>query len=332
MIRGGEAPLGNLKETIDELRRQSLETLIETAWEIRVKNFPSNLHISVPSAKTYITDHYKNKRDRFVNISLTGEKCALNCEHCKRKLLSSMVPAENPKKLMALGDDLLKKGCTGVLISGGASESGMVPLEGFFESISYLKKKGLQVIVHTGLVDEETALRLREAHVDQVLLDIMGDEETIKNVYHMDRTPEDFADSLGYLKSAGLEIAPHIVIGINFGKITGEYNALRIISEVDPEVIVLVALSPMYETPMYGVEPPSSKDIVKISAITRIVNPSTKLTFGCARPPGPEKIDLEKMLIRSGVNSIAYPSDEAIDYAEGLGLFTEFKEECCSLL
>jgi uncharacterized radical SAM superfamily protein len=328
----GETYLEDLKDIIDKLRNQPLEILLEEAWEIRLRNFPSNLHISVPSAKTYITDHYRNKRDRFVNISLTGERCALNCEHCKRKLLASMVPAENPKKLKEVGDALLKKGCKGVLISGGASKNGMVPLDGFFDSIQYLKEKGLQVIVHTGLVDQNTARKLKEADVDQVLLDIMGDQETIKKVYHMDRSPEDFADSLRYLREADIEIAPHIVIGINFGRISGEYNALRMIAEVDPEVIVLVALSPMYETPMYGVVPPSSQDITRISSIARIVNPKTKLTFGCARPPGPDKIYLEKNLIRSGINSIAYPSDDAIDYAESLGLRPEFKEECCSLL
>jgi uncharacterized radical SAM superfamily protein len=324
--------LSILKDTIDELRTKPLDSLLDKAREIREKNFEPNLHISVPSAKTYITDHYKNKRDRFVNISLTGKKCELNCEHCKRKLLSSMVPAEDPEKLKVIGDVLIEKGCTGVLLSGGASSSGMVPLDGFFDSIRYLKEKGLQVIVHTGLVDEATALKLKQAGVDQVLLDIMGDEETVSKVYHMDKTPEDFENSLRYIKEAGLEMAPHIVIGINFGKITGEYNALRMISEANPEVIVLVALSPLYETPMYGVKPPSSEEIVKISAITRIVNPKTKITFGCARPQGPDKIRLEKMLIKSGINSIAYPTDEAIDYAEGLGLKPEFREECCSLL
>lgn len=324
--------VSNLKDTIDELRTRSLDSLVEEAWEIRKKNFEPNLHISVPSAKTYITNHYKNKRDRFVNISLTGKKCELNCEHCKRKLLSKMVPAEDPEKLKIVGDVLLEKGCTGVLISGGASASGMVPLEGFFDSILYLKEKGLQVIVHTGLVDKATAIKLKESKVDQVLLDVMGDEEAISNVYHMEKTPEDFEKSLKYIKEAGLEMAPHIVIGINFGKITGEYNALRMISEANPEVIVLVALSALYETPMYGIDPLSSEEILRISTITRIVNPTTKITFGCARPPGPDKINLEKMLIKSGINSIAYPSDEAIDYAESLGLSPEFKEECCSLL
>jgi uncharacterized radical SAM superfamily protein len=324
--------LGNLKDLIEELKNQEINTLLEEAWEIRIQNFEPHLHVSVPSAKTYITDHYKNKRDRFVNISLTGKSCELNCEHCKRKLLSTMVPAEDPEKLKVIGDVLVEKGCNGVLLSGGASASGMVPLDGFFDSIRYLKEKGLQVIVHTGLVDKETAIKLKESKVDQVLLDVMGDEETISKVYHMDKTPKDFEDSLNYINEAGLEMAPHIVIGINFGKITGEYNALRMISEAHPQVIVLVALSPLYETPMYGVDPPSSEEILRLSTITRIVNPTTKITFGCARPPGPDKIELEKMLIRSGINSIAYPSDEAIDYAEGLGLKPEFKEECCSLL
>ncbi|UCG69304.1 MAG: radical SAM protein, partial [Thermoplasmata archaeon] len=156
---------------------------MERAWAIRSNNFPPTLNVSVPSAKTYITDHYSNKKDLFVNISITGERCALNCEHCQAKLLESMIPAENPDKLKVIGDALIKKGCKGVLISGGASTDGKVPLNDFLESIRYLKENGLQVIVHTGLVTKDIAKELKDAGVDQVLIDIIGDEETIKKVY-----------------------------------------------------------------------------------------------------------------------------------------------------
>ncbi len=297
-----------------------------------MKNFAPLLNVSVPSAKTYITDHYQNKKDKFVNISVTGTSCALNCEHCKTKLLDSMIPAQSPEKLKEIGDALIQKGCRGVLVSGGALAEGMVPLDGYMESIAHLKQNGLKVIVHTGLVNEKTAKELKTADVDQVLIDIIGDRETIREVYHLDKGPEDFENSLKILKKAELEIAPHIVIGLHFGKILGEYNALRMISEVEPDVIVLVVLSPMYGTPMHGVKSPSVEDIVKIAAVTRIVNQRTKLTLGCAKPSGSDKIEMEKLFIKAGVNSIAYPTDEAVDYAHGLGLKTNFKEECCSLL
>ncbi len=322
----------SIQSVIDKLITQPLEPLLERAWEIRTKSFPSVLNISVPSAKTYISDHYKNKKNTFLNISITGEICGLNCEHCKGRMLESMIPAQNPERLKELGDKLVEKSCQGVLISGGASTDGMVPIDEYIDAIQYLKEKGLQVIVHTGLVNEEIAKKLKEVGVDQVLIDIIGDESTIKEVYHLNKTPDDYQKSLEILKNADIEMAPHIVIGLHSGEIVGEYNALRIISEKNPEVIVLVVISPLYGTPMHGVKTPSPEEVAKIAAITRIVNPGTKITFGCARPSGPDKIVMERMLIKGGVNSIAYPTDEAINYAHSLGLKTNFKEECCSLL
>jgi uncharacterized radical SAM superfamily protein len=324
--------LSILKDTINELRTKSLDSLLERAWTLRRENFPPILNASVPSAKTYVTDHYQNKRDIFVNISITGSMCQLNCEHCKTKLLESMIPAENPESLKEIGDTLIAKGCRGVLISGGAQTDGTVALNPYMDSISHLKQKGLQVIVHTGLVNEDTAKKLKEVGVDQVLIDIIGHEETIKEVYHLTRTPKDYEESLRILKEHEIEIAPHIVIGLHFGRILGEYNALRMISENHPDVIVLVALSPIYGTPMHGIETPPPEEIARIVSIARVANPKTKITFGCARPPGPQKAETEKLLIKAGVNSIAYPSDEAIDYAHSLGLKTVFKEACCSLL
>lgn len=243
-----------------------------------------------------------------------------------------MIPAKTPLELKEVGESLVEKGCHGVLVSGGAMSDGMVSLDNYIDSIRYLKEIGLQVIVHTGLVNQTIASKLKEVGVDQVLIDIIGDKETIKDVYHLDKTPEDFEKSLRILKGVGLEIAPHIVIGLNYGKISGEYNALHLISEVSPEVIVLVVISPMHGTPMHGLKTPSPDNIARIAAIARIINPNTKVTSGCARPPGPQKIETEKLLIKAGVNSMAYPTDEAVDYAHNLGLKTIFKEECCSLL
>jgi uncharacterized radical SAM superfamily protein len=243
-----------------------------------------------------------------------------------------MIPATTPEKLIELGDKLLQKGCTGVLLSGGATNAGDVPLEGFFDAMAHLKNLGLQVIVHTGLASEETVHELKRAGVDQVLIDVIGDQDTIKNVYHLNKTPEDFEKSLKFMKDAGLNIAPHIVIGLNYGKISGEYQAIKMISEINPDVIVLVVLSPLYETPMYGSTLPSPQEIAKIAAITRIANPTTPLTLGCVRPSGLPKLETEKLMIRAGVNNIAYAMDETIVFSESLGLKIEYNETCCSLL
>jgi uncharacterized radical SAM superfamily protein len=243
-----------------------------------------------------------------------------------------MIPATTPERLREFGDVLVQKGCNGVLLSGGATTGGNVPLDKFFEAMGYLKNIGLQVIVHTGLIDEPTAYQLKKVGVDQVLIDVIGDMETIQNVYHLNKTPDDFEKSLRFMKNAGLNIAPHIVIGLNYGKISGEYNAIGMISKIEPDVIVLVVLSPIYDTPMHGTTLPSPEEIAKIAAITRIANPNTPLTLGCVRPTGEQKKATEKLMIRAGVNGITYPLDETMDYCEKLGLKIKFNETCCSLL
>jgi len=320
-----------ISERIQQLREKPLEELLDEAWKLRSENFPPMLHVAAPSPKRYIMSHYQNRPNRFVNISVTGTACALNCDHCNKQLLRDMIPAKTSEDLMKLGDSLIEKGCEGVLISGGADKDGQVPLMDQAEGIKYLKGLGLKVIVHTGIVDEETAKMLKEAGVDQVLLDIIGAEQTMKDVYHLDSKPAVFEQTLGMLKEMGLSIAPHIVIGLHYGKIVGDYEALRMVSSVDPDIIVLVVLSPMNETTMEGVEPPPPEEIARLGAIARILNPNTKLTFGCASPPKTRMIT-EELLIRAGINTITYPMDETIDLAHGLGLKTDFKEICCSLI
>lgn len=320
------------QKRIEELVSHTLDDLLEKAWRIRRENFDDMLSVFAPSAKTYDIGIFRNTKNRFVNISITGDYCELNCDHCQGKLLESMIPATSPQHLVEIADNLMSKGCKGMLISGGSLVNGKVPLDNYFEAIKYLKQKELRVIVHTGLVNERTAQNLKEVGVDQVLMDIIVDEKTIREVYHLDKKPEDFKNSLTILKDIGLSIAPHVVIGLYYGKVRGELNAINFITEIDPDVIILVILSPIYDTPMQDVVTPSPKEIARIAAIARIKNPCTQIALGCASPAGPKKISTEKLMIHAGINAIAYPMEETVRYAQDLGLRTDFKETCCSLL
>ncbi len=318
--------------TIDELRSVNLEELLSEGWKTRNDNFPSILTVSAPGAKTYISDHHRNKRNSFVNISVTGKACALNCEHCQKNLLQSMIPVTSGDELKALGESLVAKKCQGVLVSGGATATGEVPLDNYFDAIHHLKELGLKVLVHTGLATRETARRLKQAGADQALLDVIGARETIERVYHLDREPWDFFASMEALTEAGLDVIPHIIVGLDFGRIVGEYEALEMVTRIKPNTIVIVVLSPLLDTPMENVVPANAEDVGRITAIARIVNPNAYLTMGCARPPGTSKELMERYAVRAGITGIAYPIDPTIEYAKGQGLEVIFKDTCCSLL
>lgn len=315
----------------EELFRQPWAELRASAWEQRRQHHPDELVFAVPGGKRYETEHYRNSMHRFASISLTGRRCELLCEHCRGRLLSGMLPAPTPQVLVSLGERLVDQGCEGVLISGGADAAGAVPLQAHLGAITRLKSLGLRVIVHTGLLDVATAEGLREAGVDQVLFDVVGDAETIRDVLHLNRRPADFAATLVLLREVGLPVAPHIVVGLHYGQMRGELAALDIIHDVGAEVIVLVVLRPLPQTPMADVRPVGSETVGRLAAAARIMNPATPLTLGCARPAGHAKIAMERAAVQAGVNVVAYPDPATVRLADDLGLHTSFVESCCTL-
>ncbi|MEE8389725.1 MAG: radical SAM protein [Anaerolineae bacterium] len=306
--------------------------LQSAAWKVRRTHHPDELTFAVPGAKRYETEHYRNTPHRFASISLTGRDCELMCEHCQGRLLVGMRPAPTPDALLAQGRKLIEQGCEGVLISGGADADGAVPLKPHLSAIAQLKAWGLRVLVHTGLLDRETAEGLKAAAVDQVLFDVIGDAATIREVLHLDRSPDDYAETLTMLHELEIPVAPHVIAGLYFGRLRGELAALEMIRQARAEVVVIVVLRPLPHTPMADVPVVEPEAVGRLAAVARLLNPTVPLALGCARPAGPAKIEMERRAVLSGVNSVAYPDPATVRLADELGLHTSFVESCCTLV
>ena len=319
---------------IEELTSIPLDELQAQAFRVRKIHFGRELTFSIPSTVAYRHGDFPTQKDRFAAISVTGTRCDLRCDHCDGKLLESMIPAEDPQTFHRISSQLVSRGSLGLLISGGADRHGEVPLRKFIPVIRNIKEKHPQfkVIAHTGLIRKEVAKELKEARVDQILIDVIGDDETIQKVYHLNKRVEDYEETLWMLKEMGHHLAPHLIIGHHFGEIRGEWRALEIITRVGVETIVLVILKPIGLNGRGQMRIPRPEETSKISAIARILNPSIPIRMGCIRPAHPSKAEMEKGFILSGVNTIAYPLQGTIDYAKEIGLKTEFVEMCCSLI
>ncbi|BCV20264.1 radical SAM protein [Moorella sp. Hama-1] len=321
-----------LRRQLATIHRLPLKELLPAAWQLRLKNFPPVLGLATPGSKHYDSGDHRNDRRLFVTISLTGAGCRLQCEHCRGELLKSMYPAGAPAELLDLGRQLRDGGCHGVLVSGGADAGGRVPLQPYLKSLAGLKNLGLKVIVHTGLADPVTARGLKNAGVDQVLLDIIGDRETARRVYHLEKGPADYGAALENLLAAGLKVVPHIVAGLNFGRIAGEVEALYQVLSRDCRDLVLVVLTPLPGTPMAGVTPPAPAAVARLLATARLAGSRLNLLLGCSRPAGRHRLRTEFYALRAGVNGIAYPHEGTVARARHLGLQTFFSDLCCSLL
>lgn len=317
---------------ISHLLQIPLTDLQTEAFRLRKHHFGNELTFSIPGTVYYQDDSFPFEKERFAAISITGPQCALRCEHCKGKLLETMIPAEDPDTFSRTVHQLRSRGALGILLSGGADRNGEVPLQPLLPAIKKIKQEepSFKIIVHTGLVKREMARDLKEAGVDQVLIDVIGDDDTIREVYHLDKRVEDYEETLSMLRETDLRLAPHIIIGHHFGEIRGEWRALEIVTRIGVETIVLVVLKPLTDKALFRI--PVPEEVARISAIARILNPAIPVRMGCIRPAHPSKAEMEKGAIDSGVNTIAYPLQGTIDYAEQIGLKTKFVEMCCSLI
>ncbi|MGB9616362.1 MAG: radical SAM protein, partial [Desulfomonilaceae bacterium] len=97
------------------------------------------------------------------------------------------------------------------------------------------------------------------------------------------------------------------------------------------QTYVVVVLMPLSGSPMESVEPPAPERVAEFLVQARLKYPKLRASLGCARPRGRYKRRLDMLAIDAGVNSIALPSDAALEYAAQRGLEVVFREWCCSL-
>jgi uncharacterized radical SAM superfamily protein len=299
----------------------------------RRANFPDEMEFYAPGLKRWETTEWRptNPR-RFLPVSVTGSACALSCDHCQAKVLEGMVSVRLGEDLFAVAARLAAGGSEGLLVSGGSTRTGGVPLLPHLRHVPRIKAElGMRVIAHSGVVSPALAEGLAASGVDGVMLDIIGADETIRDVYHLDLTVADFERSLELLAAAGLRIIPHVVCGLHYGRFLGEYQALEMISRYPVSTMIVVVLMPLVGTPMEALPPPPVADVAGFMAAAREALPTTKVNLGCARPLGTMKHELDRAAVDHGLNGIAYPAEGTIAYAQRRGLAPRLYEYCCSL-
>lgn len=313
-----------IKHLFDET---TMSHVFDTAWTLS-RSFCGNV-LSAHVPGMFVVN---GRRGRYRAVSITEDRCELGCEHCKGTLLKTMLHAGDAAALKKIGLQASARGDSGILISGGCDFGGKLPWDDFYGAIAYLKQHtSLKITVHTGIIDYSTALSLKHAGVDQALVDVIGDELTAALVYHLPNGVDLIKRSMENLARADLETVPHILFGLHYGMERGEAQALNTIGSFPIKKYVVVVLMPMPGTPMSEATPPSPVQVAMFLANARIKYPSLQSSLGCARPRGHYRRQLDVLAVRAGINSIALPSDRALEFARDKGLEIVFRESCCSL-
>ena len=292
------------------------------------------VRFSTPTFKEYETAELKGcGKNSFPAFSITAAACGLNCDHCQKKILEPMIPATNPAMLDARVRQLVKtQGLNGFLLSGGSNKRNEINYMRYLPVVEGLKRDypAMRIAVHSALMKEDQAKAMESAGVDTVMMDVIGADETIQQVYKLDRPVEDFEATLAALCATSMEVTPHIVIGLHYGRILGEARALDIVSRYPVTALVLVVIMPFYAKPG-TFETPATTDVGRIFLEARQRIPDRQVLLGCARPPGMHKRVTDAYAIMAGLDGIAFPAEGAVSVAHAIGRPFEQAHSCCSI-
>ena len=320
LVEGARGREG-LYAILEQVNAEALKALRADCWRVRLEGFGRSLLAFRPWP-------------RFPAISITGHRCELMCKYCMGTYLRGMIPVETPGELLKVCSSLAEKGATGVLISGGYTREGVLPIRPFLRAIRAVKELGLTIAVHPGLVSQELAEEIASAGIDIALCEVIGDEDTVREAVGLaEKGPGDYLASMQALRDAGVPtIAPHIPIGMLGGSLAGELEALKMARAVRPDVVVMIVFMPTRGTPYAGRRPPELDSVAKVLAIARLMFPRTPVALGCMRPrERPYKARLDVAAVELGLDRIVLPSKEAVGRAYELGLSVEWRDECCAV-
>lgn len=320
---------------IEDLEDAEFDAALVDEFERRAKGQDARpIRFSTPTFKEYSSTELSGcGKNSFPAFSITGGACGLNCDHCQKKILEPMIAATNPLLLEQKVRSLIEtQGLSGFLLSGGSNKRNEISYGRYLPVIEQLKRDHpeLKIAIHSALLDSQRAKDMESAGVDTVMMDVIGADETIREVYKLDRPVADFEETLAALCSTSMEVTPHIVIGLHYGRIVGEANALDIVSRYPVTALVLVVIMPFYAKPGTFVTPGTS-EIGRIFAAARQRLPTRQVLLGCARPPGMHKRVTDAYAIMAGLDGIAFPADGAVSVAHTIGRPFEQAHSCCSI-
>ncbi len=292
------------------------------------------IRFSTPTFKDYASTELKGcSKNSFPSFSITGGACGLNCDHCRAEILKPMLAATSPAMLDQKVRHLIAtQDLQGFLLSGGSNRRNEIPYERYYPVVEGLKRDFpfLSIAIHTALTDEAGARAMEAAGVDTAMMDVIGAEETIRDVYHLDRPVEDFEATLAALTATSMRVSPHIVVGLHYGRVLGEANALDIVSRYPVEALVLVVVMPFYAAPgLFNVPDPA--EVGRIFGEARRRLHERQVLLGCARPPGLHKRAVDAYAVMAGLDGIAFPADGVVGVARAIGRPFHQEHACCSI-
>ncbi|ABR30997.1 radical SAM protein [Thermosipho melanesiensis] len=207
------------------------------------------------------------------------KSCPINCKHCGGVYIKSMVHIDKMENYV--------KRYKSFLISGGMSFEGKIPFDKYIGKLEKLKKEyNLLYNFHIGF-PKKPPFEI-EKLADVISFDFFSDENVMKEIYRISRTPKKILDAILPLKTTKI---PHITVGIYCGRITHEIKSLEILKYYFDSIVLNIFI-PTKNTEYEKCLPPKVEDVKEVFELAK--KHFKNVTLGCMHPHGKYRENLLK--------------------------------------
>lgn len=212
------------------------------------------------------------------------------------------------------------KGANGALISGGSDLDGSIPYDK--EDLERcLGMDGFVTNVHVGLISE---LKYNYRDAGSISVDIPPSDRVVREIYNLkDRSLSDYIGMLELFEEDGISYTPHICVGIEEGKVDGEFEVLEILQSYSCEQLVILSLK---RTPFASM----TKNRLNVTDYEKVLKSARDkfkyLNLGCMRDR-----DNGKESLWHYFDKIAWPSTIIKGELAKMGIDTREFDTCCSV-
>lgn len=257
---------------------------------------------------------------RTLSISLTDQECQQDCAHCNGHYLKGMQPFS---RLAAV--DL--NAYDAVLVSGGSSKTGEVPIKEYLNEILQLPTH-LRLNLHPGYQPVENLLPLKTRN-PVVSFDLPTCNEVISEVFGLSHSSADyralFADYCRHFTTIA-----HITIGLAQKDTSGEAATISYLAGQQPAEAVFLVFRPTPGTRMQN---------ARVAGIDRVVGLlrqamhelSCPVLLGCMRPAGVYRRDLDILAWMHGIRKIVMPDHKLMTILAENSITINGFQNCCAL-
>ncbi len=275
-------------------------------------------------------------------LSIKTGACPEDCKYCPQSAHYAKKTGLEREALLDVDDVLAKakiakdagatRFCMGAawreVKDGDAFDSVLAMVRG-------VRALDMEACVTLGMLSETQAARLADAGLTAYNHNLDTSPEFYSEIITT-RTYQDRLDTLGHVRSAGMQICCGGIIGMG-ETIEDRASLLRTLATLDPhpESVPINALVPVAGTPLEDQKPVDPLDLVRMVATARILMPMTFVRLSAGRSSLTREAQI--LCFLAGANSIFYGdkllTTENNDVADDLALIQEagLRVKECSL-